>query len=171
MRAVFNIKLTFRTNFARVILVKPNMFNQDSPITIKEKIASYISMFSYDENVTEKIPIHLISDSSVEKYEIYKDDEILIRDIEESGTKDLYRQILFKNNENEIQSEVKLRLSSKIKAKECNYIILPSAEKFTSKNLVTCLNNEYISNFYQKCIISGLFLVKNDIPKEKISLR
>ena len=159
-----------RINFARVILIKPNMFNQDDTNTIKDKVSHYIKMFSYEDNTTENIPIHLISDSSVEKYDVYRGEGILIRDIVENGTKDMYRQLLFTNNENEIQSEVKLKLSSKVKAKEDKYIILPTADKFTSKNLVSCLNNEFISNFYQRCIISGFFLIKNVIPKEQIKV-
>lgn len=146
------------------------MFNQDDINTIREKVTSYISMFSYDENITKKFPIHVISDSSVDKYEIYRGNGIVIRDVEESGTKDMYRQLMFENNENEIQSEVKLKLSSKVKAKESGYIILPTAEKFSSKHLVTCLNNEYISNFYQRCIISGFLLLRNQIPKEKLNV-
>ena len=146
------------------------MFNQDDINTIREKVTSYISMFSYDDNLTEKFPIHVISDSSVEKYEIYRNNGIVIRDVEESGTKEMYRQLMFQNNENEIQSEVKLKLSSKVKAKDSGYIVLPTADKFASKHLVTCLNNEYISNFYQRCIISAFLLIRNHIPNQKIKV-
>lgn len=144
------------------------MFNNDDIDSIKEHASTYIKMFTYENNITDKIPIHLISDSLVEKYEVFRGDGIVIRDIEESGTKDIYRQLMFDNNENQIQSEIKLKLSSKVKAKENKFTILPTVEKFSIKNLVTCPNNEYISNFYQRTIIAGFFLIKNNFPKDKL---
>ena len=48
------------------------MFNNDDIDSIKEHASTYIKMFTYENNITDKIPIHLISDSLVEKYEVFK---------------------------------------------------------------------------------------------------
>jgi len=165
-----NFLLCEQVKYSRIILIKPNMFNKDSPQEIQNKLSAYISMFNFEDSVSKKISVHMISDNSTEKFLVYEDKKIHIRDMVETGTKDIYRQLFFVDNMNVIQSEVKLKLTSKSKAIQEKLIILPTIDKYKQKNLVTCLNLEYICNFYQKCIISGFFLTKNNIPKEKINV-
>lgn len=159
-----------RTQASRLILVKPNMFNKDSNEKLKEKIFSYLAMFKYDECVTEKIPVYTVADSNKETYKVHEETDFVIRDSVEPETHDVFRQLVFKDNPTEIQSEVKLKLSSKKKAKDDNFTTLPTVDKYSSKGIVTCLDDSFICSFYIKVVLTGISFLSTskDFPKRKL---
>jgi hypothetical protein len=106
----------------------------------------------------------LLSNPSSEEYEIYRENGLVIKDVVENENKDTFRQLVFLDNPNEIQSEVKLILTSKNKVKsDSSYIPLPTLDKYLQKNLRTCLDDEHVCSYYIKCILSGIFFNKIDL--------
>ena len=75
----------------------------------------------------------LMSDENNESYEIMRNEDVIVRDIVENEKKETFRQLIFTTSPTEVQSEIKLRLTSKAKiknSKDIKYITLPTAEKF-----------------------------------------
>lgn len=169
-----NLALCKQVQASRIILIRPAPFNFDSTQTVKNKMSSYILMFKFKDCVTESIPVLLMSDENNETYVLMQNEEIIIRDIVENEKKETFRQLIFKTSPTEVQSEIKLRLTSKAKiknSKDVNYIQLPTSEKFASKNLVSCFDDSFLTMFYIKSLLSGvLFLDLEAYPKEPIRI-
>jgi hypothetical protein len=155
------------------MLIKPNNFNNDSVQNIKDKISHYILLFKYKSCKDEAIPIMLFSDSKNENYEVYRDNNIIIKDMVESEHKETYRQLIFTDAPNEVQSEIKLILTSKSKAKadKDTYTVLPTVKRFSEKSFVSCLDKNFICSFYIKCVLCGIFFMRSDdFPKENFNV-
>jgi len=77
--------------------------------------------------------------------------------------------LVFKENKSEIQTEIKLHLTSKtnLNKKPEEYSPVSTLDKFKQKNLVNTLDEEFVSSFYIKSILSGMFFVKSDVYPEK----
>lgn len=156
-----NLLLCQQVQASRLILIRQNSFNFDDTSLIKDKISHYILLFRFVHCVDEQIPIMLMSDPKQETYDIYKDNHLIIRDAVENEKKDTFRQMLFRDNMNEIQSEVKLILTSKAKVKNeaDNYTPVHTIEKYTQKNLVTCVDPNYVCSYYIKSVLCGFFFL------------
>jgi len=158
-----NMRLCEQVQASRLILIRPNTFNFDSVEDIKEKISHYITLFRFSECTESSTPIHLMSDTKNENHEIYKENSFSIRDIIDDEKKITFRQLIFNEHQSETQSEIKLILTSKPKAKSDpeNYIILPTIEKYKEKHIVSCLDQNYICSFYIKTVLTGIFFVNS----------
>ena len=169
-----NLALCRQVQASRIILIRPAPFNFDSTHEIKNKMSSYILLFKFRDCVNESIPVMLMSDENNESYEIMRNEDVIVRDIVENEKKETFRQLIFTTSPTEVQSEIKLRLTSKAKiknSKDIKYITLPTAEKFSSKNLVSCFDDEFLSMFYIKTLLSGiLFLNIETYPKEPLKI-
>lgn len=156
---------------SRVILMRPAPFNYDPPTTIKDKFSPLIAMFKPEECPSESIPVMHMSVGSIERMEIFIDDDLIIQDVIENDAKDTFRQIVFKASPDEIQSEIKLKLTSKSNIKsntDTNYIQLYTESRYSSKNLVFCLDDKVLSLFYLKALLlSSLFTNMDNYPFEK----
>lgn len=159
-----NQTLCQQADASRILLIRQNTFNFDSLQSMKEKIQHYILLFKFDNCNNQSIPIMMMSDSKEESTEVYSDEELIIRDSIDQEKKDTYRQLVFTNYKTEVQTEVKLHLTSKtsLNKEPWKYSSVETAEKFKSKNLFNTLDEEHISLFYIKCILSGIFFVESN---------
>ena len=109
-------------------------------------------MFKFKHCETTSIPVMMINEDNGEYHIIKETSELIIQDVIENKKKETYRQLIFKSSPHEIQCEIKLLLTSKTKIKNdnnlINYIQLPTCSKFSNKNLVSCLDDSYLSMFY-----------------------
>ena len=168
-----NMQLCRQVRASRLILIRPNSFNYDSVQTIKDKISHYILLFRFSSCVDESIPIMLFSDSKNENYDIHRGQGFSIRDVVENDKKETFRQLIFHDAPNEVQSEIKLILTSKAKAKadKDTYTVLPTIERYKEKNFVSCLDINFICSFYIKSLLCGSFFINSEnFPKENLEL-
>jgi hypothetical protein len=159
-----NMQLCQQVGAARIILIRPNAFNFASVDEIKDKISHYISLFRNRDSSNIQTPIMLMSDNKNESYEVYKENSFMVRDIIENEKKETFRQLIFNEHQSEIQSEVKLVLTTKSKAKSDpeNYTILPTIQKYKEKHLVSCLDQNFICSFYIKTVLTGIFFINSE---------
>ena len=164
-----NQTLCKQVEASRIILIRQNSFNIDSIAQLKEKLQHLILFFKFYDSVNESIPIMLMSESRDESVTVFENENIVIRDTVEAEKKDTYRQLVFKENKSEIQTEIKLHLTSKtnLNKKPEEYSPVSTLDKFKQKNLVNTLDEEFVSSFYIKSILSGMFFVKSDVYPEK----
>jgi spermidine synthase len=157
-----NMALCNQVGASRIMLIRPSPFNFYSQNRIKTEMVPYIVLFKFKDCVDEEIPIMNINDEGGETYSILDNSDFIVRDVVENEKKETFRQLIFKSNKKEIQSEVKLLLTSKTKVKNANeneYISLPTCEKYSSKNLVSCLDDSFIAMFYVKSILTSITYV------------
>lgn len=156
-----NMQLCQQVKASRIILIRPNAFNFDSVNDIKEKISHYIALFRFRDCSETSTPIMLMSNSSNETYDVYRENDFMVRDIVENERKETFRQLIFNEHESETQSEIKLTLTTKAKAKSDpdRYIILPTIQKYKEKHLISCLDQNFICSFYIKTVLTGIFFV------------
>lgn len=164
-----NQTLCKQADASRIILIRQNSFNVESIADLKEKLNHLILFFKFDSAVNTSIPIMLMSESREESSTVFENEKIIIKDTVEPEKKDTFRRLIFKENSSEIQTEIKLNLSSKtnIKKNPEDYSPVFTTDKFKQKNLVNTLDEEYVSSFYIKSILSGMFFVKSDNFPEK----
>lgn len=169
-----NMQLCKQVKASRLILIRANAFNFDSVQDIKNKISHYILLFKFRECVDDSIPIMLFSDSRNEMYEVHRGSGFTIRDVVENEKKETFRQLIFHDAPNEVQSEIKLLLTSKAKAKsdkEKSYVTLPTIERYKEKNFVSCLDKNFICSYYIKSLLCGNFFINSEnFPKENLEL-
>ena len=169
-----NMALCRQVNAARILLIRPAPFNFDDTTTIKNKMSSYILLFKFKDCVTDSIPVMLMSDENNETNRIFTNDSLMVIDVVDNERKDILRQLIFLQSPNEIQSEIKISLTSKTNIKndhEKKYHPIFTSEKYNNKNLVECLDENYLSMFYIKSILSSiLFMNLENFPENKINV-
>jgi hypothetical protein len=163
-----NLSLCKQVKTSRLIMIRANPFNNDSVEVTKDKVSHYILLFRFADCETTSIPIMLMSDPKSESTKVYGDERITIQDVVESGKKESFRQLIFNDNETEIQSEIKLILTSNSNVKNDKaYIPLPTINKYKNKNLRSCLDPNYICSFYIKSVLCSLFFLDTSNFPEK----
>ena len=160
---------------ARIILIRPSPFNFDDTNTIKNKMRAYILLFRFKDCVDESIPVMLMSDENQKMSFVYSGNNFIIRDIVDNERKDTFRQLLYKARPNEVQTEIKLILSSmnKIKKEEnsFNYIPLFTIERLSKKGFVQCFDDSLIPVFYTKVVLCALYFSNmSNFPKENLKI-
>lgn len=170
-----NMALCKQVQASRIMLIRPSPFNFDTSQVIKDKMSQYILMFKFKHCETTSIPVMMINEDNGEYHVIKETPELIIQDVIENKKKETYRQLVFKSSPHEIQCEIKLLLTSKTKIKNdnnlINYIQLPTCSKFANKNLVSCLDDSYLSMFYIKTILTGLFFADLEtFPQQAIKV-
>jgi len=169
-----NMALCKQVNAARILLIRPAPFNFDDTTTIKNKMSSYILLFKFKECITDSIPVMLMSDENNEMNTIFTNENLRVVDVVDNERKDILRQLIFLQSPNEIQSEIKISLTSKKNIKndhENKYHPIFTSEKYSNKNLVECLDENYLSMFYIKSILSSiLFINLENYPENKINV-
>jgi hypothetical protein len=162
-----NLQLCEQVEASRLLIFRPSPFNHDSTDVIKQKIEHYILLFKFKSCVNENIPILMMSDPKTERYEVYSDSKMTVQDVEDES-KNIFRQLIFNDNVNEIQSEIKLVpvFNERIK-KESEHIPLPTTiKRFLEKKMRLCLDDKFIGSYYIKSVLAGLFFLK-DLAIEK----
>lgn len=164
-----NQTLCKQVEASRIILIRQNSFNIDSFAQIKEQLQHLILLFKFHDNVNESIPIMLMNEKREESVDVFQNDKILVRDTIESDKRETFRQLIFRDNPNEIQTEIKLHLVSKTNLNKNpeNYYPVFTSDKYKQKNLVNTLDESFISSFYIKCVLSGMFFINSDDFPEK----
>ena len=167
-----NMSLCKQSQVSRLLLIRAAPFNYDHPEIIREKISSYVILFKFAKCIDKSIPIMLMSDEKKDTINVYMDDKLLIRDVQEKD-KNL-RQLIFRSNQSQIQCEIKTILTSKSKLKNeknNNYITIKTLERYSQKNLVQCLDDSFISMFYIQALLSAIFFIDlSKFPEEKIKI-
>lgn len=91
--------------------------------------------------------------------EIYSDENIIIRDVKDLAKKEFYRQLVFKNCANEVESEIKLFTVSENDSKSINYNPVKTSKLIKQKKLKSCFDsNTIISHFVRVAISATHFL-------------
>jgi spermidine synthase len=169
-----NMSLCKQVNAARILLISPAPFNYDDVNTIKKKMNSYILLFKFKDCVSDAIPIMLMGEENNETNNVFINDTLKVVDVVDNEKKDILRQLIFLESPNEIQSEIKISLTSKKNIKndrENKYHPIYTTEKYSNKNLVECLDENYLSMFYIKSILSSiLFINLENYPENKINI-
>ena len=170
-----NMSLCKEANVSRILVVRSAPFNFDSATIIKEKLQNYIRLFSFKDCVDKSIPIMITADDNNDNENVFMDDKILVRDVKEKvdNNEITLRQLIFRSNPYEIQCEVKILLTSKKKLqKEKNkYVPIYTIEKYSSKNLVQCFDDSYLSMFYIQALLSSIcFLNLNNFPENSLKI-
>ena len=167
-----NMSLCKQSQVSRLLLIRAAPFNYDHPEIIREKISSYVILFKFAKCIDKSIPIMLMSDEKKDTINVYMDDKLLIRDIQEKDKS--LRQLIFRSNQSQIQCEIKTILTSKSKLKNeknNNYITIKTLERYSQKNLVQCLDDSFISMFYIQALLSAIFFIDlSKFPEEKIKI-
>ena len=165
-----NMSLCKQCQVSRLLLIRAAPFNYDPPDIIKAKMSNYVILFKFASCVDNSIPIMLMSDEQKDTINVFMDDKLQVRDVQE---KDLsLRQLLFRSSPYQIQCEIKTLLTSKSKIKnDKNYLPIKTLEKYTKKNLVQCLDDSFISMFYIQALLSALFFIDLEkFPQEKVKI-
>ena len=169
-----NMSLCKQTDSARIILIRPAPFNNDSTSEIKNKLINYILLFKFKDCVNESIPVMLMSDDNEQMEILYENKDLIVRDVVESGTKNNLRQLIFKSSPTEIQSEIKLTLTSRNNIKndkEKKYIPVFTLDRYFQKGLIQCFDESFFSMFYIKTLLSSIFFLDmSNYPNEKINI-
>ena len=159
---------------ARIILIKPAPFNFDQTNIIKNKMSPYILLFRFKECVDQSIPVMLMSDENQKIESVFIGKQIVVRDIIDNERKDTFRQLLYKARPNEVQTEIKLLLSSQTKIKkekDLLYIPLETEEKLKKKGLVQCFDDNLICIFYVKTVLCALYFNNmSNFPHENLKI-
>ena len=165
-----NMSLCKQCQVSRLLLIRAAPFNFDPPDIIKAKMSNYVILFRFAKCVDSSIPIMLMSDEKKDTLNVYMNDQLLIRDVQEKEIS--LRQLLFRSSPYQIQCEIKTLLTSKSKIKnDKNYLPIKTLEKYSQKNLVQCLDDSFISMFYIQALLSALFFINLEkFPKEKIKI-
>ena len=169
-----NMALCKQADAARIILIRAAPFNHDSTEEIKQKLSSYIVLFKFKDCVNESIPVMLMSDENEQMEIIFENDNLIVRDVVENESKNTLRQLIFRSSPTEIQSEVKLTLTSRNNIKndkENKYIPVFTIDRYFQKGLVQCLDENYLSMFYIKTLLCSIFFLDMEkFPEEKINI-
>ena len=169
-----NMSLCKQTDSARIILIRPSPFNNDSINDIKKKLFNYIILFKFNDCINESIPVMLMSEENEQIEIIYENNDLIVRDVVENGSKNNLRQLIFKSSPTEIQSEIKLTLTSRNNIKndkEKKYLPVFTVDRYYQKGLIQCFDENYFSMFYIKTLLTGIFFLDmTNYPKEKINI-
>lgn len=144
---------------SRVILIRPSYFNNDSHDEMKKFLLTYSGLFAFDEVKSNKFLS--LSDSNSTIYEIYNDEKFIIRDVKDITKKDYYRQLIYKEIPNEIDSEVRLYNVNEIDSKSLNYITVKTNKFFKSKKEKSCIDPYMIISHFNKVCLSSMHFVDN----------
>ena len=105
----------------------------------------------------------LMSDENEQMEIIFENDNLIVRDVVENESKNTLRQLIFRSSPTEIQSEVKLTLTSRNNIKndkENKYIPVFTIDRYFQKGLVQCLDENYLSMFYIKTLLCSIFFFR-----------
>ena len=166
-----NMSLCKQSQVTRLLLIRAAPFNFDLPEIIKQKMSSYIILFKFGKCADNSIPIMLMSDEKKDTINVYMNEKLLIRDVQEKDIN--LRQLIFIANQSQIQCEIKTLLTSKSKLKNenNNYIPIKTLERYSKKNMVQCLDDSFISMFYIQALLSALFFIDlAKFPEEKVKI-
>ena len=153
-----NLSLCKQCKVSRLIIIRPSPFNLYNIANIKDRVSSYIMLFKFEKCIQKSVPIMLMNDENENVDKVYIDNKYLIREIKQKDN--ILRQMLYLENPHEVQSEIKILLTSKSKSKnDKKYITLNTIEKYASKNLVQCFDYSFLSMFYVQVVLSGLFFL------------
>lgn len=157
---------------SRIIIIRPSPFNYDSVYELKNRMNSYIVLFSFAESKDKQIPIMLMNES-VENTQLAREEGFIVIDSCEKNRKENSRRLYFFLNPDEPECSIKLTLTSKakIKQEQDKYLPLYSEEKLTKKGLSFCFDDKTVCNFYDKTVLS--LLLFNDLekfPEKKLNI-
>ena len=157
---------------SRIIIIRPSPFNYDSVYELKNRMNSYIVLFSFAESKDKQIPIMLMNES-VENTQLAREEGFIVIDSCEKNRKENSRRLYFFLNPDEPECAIKLTLTSKakIKQEQDKYLPLYSEEKLTKKGLQFCFDDKTVCNFYDKTVLS-LLLFSNleQFPEKKLNI-
>ena len=110
-----------------------------------------------------------------QKYLVYQGDNFLIRDCEEKQDF-IFRELFYTTDEhiqNAIMSKIKIKFVSKSKIKNSDNSSLnfpmETQDKFKSKGVIKCIDENYVSGFFEKAIICmSFYLDLRQYPKNTL---
>ncbi len=160
-----NLSLCNKMKYSRLIIIRPNPFNPYTIPELRDRLSSYIKLFNFKENAQNSVPIMMINDENENVDKVFIDNKVLIREIKQK--EHILRQFIALESPHEIQSEIKVQISSKSrKNKDKKSIPIHAIERYSSKNLGEYLDDTYLSMFYSQTVLSGiLFLNYENYPK------
>lgn len=153
-----------QTQSSRVLLIRPSQFNHDSPQKMKDFVGPYCArLFSFENIESNKIKFISLSDAP-NSIELFSDDKIVIRDVKDiTAKKNLFRQVIFKDSPNEIETEMKLYNVPEQDSKSSTYKPVKTSKQYRNQKLKTCVDvNMVISHFIRVAISAAHFLDCND---------
>ena len=163
-----------KLNAGRLIILEPSILN---PLTVNEmgfELNDEIQLMKPD-GFNEQVTIKAWGDGNP-KTIIYKDDYILIRDVEDKLF--TLRQLFYINEkylENIVQSRIRIKFSSKTNVtnpqKGMVYYPMETQINLKSKGVIECIDELNIFGYYEKCILCMAFFTEiKDLPKVTIKI-
>lgn len=142
----------------------------DSPIQMRDFLLSnYIKFFYLEDFDNKKLQFISLTDNS-DKFDLYSDDTIIIRDVKDiKAKKELYRQLIIKSFPNEIESELKLYNVPEIDSKSSTYNPVKTAKHYKNMKLKTCVDlNLIISHFVRIALSAMHFMDCSNLDKKPL---
>jgi hypothetical protein len=102
--------------------------------------------------------------------EVYSDDKLVIRDVKDLSRKEYYRQLVFKEFTNEVESEIKLFNISEVDSKSLTYTTVKTSKAVKQKKQKSCFDSNVIISHFVRIAISAMHFLDcsnwNDKPLE-----
>jgi hypothetical protein len=109
-----NLSLCKQCKVSRLIIIRPSPFDLYTVTNIRDRISSYIMLFKFEKCLQKSSPIMLMNDENENVDKVYIDNKYLIREVKQKDN--ILRQLLYLQNPHEVQSEIKIILTSKSKS-------------------------------------------------------
>lgn len=149
--------LCAQTQSSRVILVRPSFFLRETPYEMKNFVNTYCSkLFAFENSVPKFL---LLDDANSTNYEVYQDSNVIIRDARDMAKKDLFRQLIFKKNTNEVESEVRLYNVPEKDSKSTTLRAVKTNSSFKAKKQRSCLDENVIVSHFIKIVCSSMYFI------------
>lgn len=124
---------------------------------MKKFVSTYCNkLFTLEGSVSKFI---LLDDVNSTNYEVYQDNSIIIRDVKDMAKKDLFRQLIFKKNINEVESEVRLFNVPEKDSKSTTLKTVKTNSTFKSKKQRSCLDSNVIVSHFIKIVCSSMYFI------------
>ena len=160
-------------NVGRLIILECALLKPLGMNAIAFELAEDIEMMKPRE-YKDKVHIQGWEDKN-QKYLVYQGDNFLIRDCEEKQDF-IFRELFYTTDEhiqNAIMSKIKIKFvsKSKIKNNDNSSLNFPmeTQDKFKSKGVIKCIDENYVSGFFEKAIICmSFYLDLRQYPKNTL---
>lgn len=115
----------------------------------------FLSRYLSYEDMSNNFKFISLSDNP-DSTEVYSDDKLVIRDVKDLSKKEYYRQLVFKDFSNEVESEIKLFNISEVDAKSLTYTTVKTSKAIKQKKQKSCFDSNVIISHFVRIAISAL---------------
>lgn len=136
---------------------------------MKNTVLPYCSRFFIFENQNFSNNMRFVSlADNQDIQEVYNDEHVTIRDVKDiTSKKETYRQLVYKNAPNEVETEMKLFNVSEMDAKSSTYTPVKTVKQIKNKKKKTCVETNLIISHYVRVALSAMHFMDCSNWEEK----